>query len=385
MRSSVRWRYLLHTPKLLWDILFRRRYDFTYDLMPMHARDMPLKKRLNLLGAGLNLLHRRTRPWSWPIHMEVELASFCQLRCPVCPTGTGRMRRRAQVLDLDVYAEVMDEVGPYLLGLFMFGWGEPLLHPDFAEAVRIAAGHGVITVVSTNGQNLDDEGVLDGLMRHPPTYLIVAVDGLTEQTYSTYRTGGSLEPLLSGVRRLAEMKRRRRSRLPLLHMRYIVMKHNQHELPRARQFAAANDFDLLTVRTLSIIDDQEAPHRSRVPDDERLRAYRYDEDGRVPAGDFLCQQAFCFPTVLADGTVVACDQDWNAKVPYGRLGEGRSFGDIWFGRDASAIRRTIRDSRHSFTFCHNCPYADRKTNACSIERAFFTHRQGARPTGSGGD
>lgn len=367
MKPAGRWSYLAHSPGLLWEILARGRYDFTYDLMPMHVRRMPLKKRLNLLAAGMNLLYQRSRPWSWPFHLEVELANVCQLRCPVCPTGAGLLERKKTFMDVELFARLMAEAGPYLLGLFLFGWGEPLLHPRIGEVLRIARSHGVITVVSTNGQNLDDERLLAELTRQPPTHLIVAVDGLTEQTHSTYRVGANLARALAGVRRLAEAKRRAGAQLPVLHMRYIAMKHNQHELPRAAEFAAANGFDLLTVRTLSIIDDAESAHRSMIPDSEDLRAYRYDDDGRVRHSDFICQQAFCFPTVLADGTVVACDQDFNARHAYGRLGNGVTFADVWFGRASTGVRRTIRDARDSFSFCRNCPYADRDVKTCSVE------------------
>ena len=61
MRPAVRRRYLARSPQLLWSILARGRYDFTYDLMPMHVHHMPLKKRLNLVAAGMNLLHQRAR------------------------------------------------------------------------------------------------------------------------------------------------------------------------------------------------------------------------------------------------------------------------------------------------------------------------------------
>ena len=74
-----------------------------------------------------------------------------------------------------------EEVGPYLVTVVLWAWGEPLLHPQLPEAVRIATRHGVPVLVSTNGQNLGDQKVLEGLIRHPPTYLIVAIDGLVRE------------------------------------------------------------------------------------------------------------------------------------------------------------------------------------------------------------
>ena len=94
MRLGDRRDYLRQTPKMFWDILFRGHYDFTYDLMPVHTMQMPMMKRLNLLRSGANLVSRRLHPWGWPIHMHIELANYCNLKCEVCPTGIGKLDRQ---------------------------------------------------------------------------------------------------------------------------------------------------------------------------------------------------------------------------------------------------------------------------------------------------
>lgn len=71
------------------------------------------------------------------------------------------------------------------------------------------------------------------------------------------------------------------------------------------------------------------------------------------------------PTVLADGTLVACEQDYNGTQPYGRLTTD-SFADLWFGPGAGRIRRIVRDDPAQFSFCRNCPYADRPISSCSV-------------------
>ena len=377
MRSRTRWEYLARSPRVLWDILFRGRYDFTFDLMPMQAEEMDLGKRLNLLASGMNLCYRRALPWSWPIRLQVELVNFCNLRCPVCPTGTRQLDRPPEALDLALYEEVMEEVGPYLLTVTLWAWGEPLLHPRFAEAVHIAKEHGVLSLLSTNGQNLDNSRVLDDLIGEPPTYLIVAIDGLTNETCSLNRPGARLEPALEGVRRLAALKRERCQEFPLLHMRYIVTKHNQHELSRVRQFAEKNRFDFLSIRSLVIIDSDESEHRARVPDLELFRAYEYDGGRRVRRSDYVCQHAFLYPAILSNGIIVPCDQDYNARHAYGRIGADGSFGDIWFGRRAADVRRTIRTARECFSCCRNCPFADRPARSASVQ-AFDLRNGGAQ-------
>jgi radical SAM protein with 4Fe4S-binding SPASM domain len=367
VRIRERWDYLRRSPQIVSDILLRGRYDFSYDLMPVHISRMPLPKRLNLLRAGANLVHRRLSPWSWPIHIHIELTNYCNLKCKVCPTGIGELKRHPAFMEPDLFERLINEVGPYLMTASLWGWGEPLLHPHLSDILRLAHNRGVTTFISTNGQNLDDEKVLKTLIDYPPTFLIVALDGMSDETNSLFRVGAKVKPALSGVHRLAQMKARAGLELPILNWRYIVMKHNQHELPRLPEFAAENQFDILTIRTLVIIDALAESYSSLIPTDTSYRAYGYKNGQRINRSDFICENAFTFPAVLVDGTVVACDQDYNAQQPYGRLNDSTSFADIWWSRRAVEIRRTIRDKPANFSFCKNCPFRDRPAGPVSTE------------------
>lgn len=315
----------------------------------------------------MNLAYRRTHAWGWPIHMQIELTNYCNLQCSVCPTGIGALTRQPAAMDPALFEHLMNEVGPYLLTAALFAWGEPLLHPQLSDILRLTQNRGLTTLLSTNGQNLDDENVLKALVDYPPSYLIVCFDGLTDDTNSLFRVGAKLDPILTGIRRLERMRHQKGSLLPILHFRYIVMKHNEHEVPKLREFAAKNRFDMLTIRTLSIIDAPEDKHYKLIPNDKQFRAYNYQNGNRLPRADFICERAFIFPTVLADGTVVSCDQDFNAQQPYGRLTCGSAFADIWWSKHAAEIRRTIRDKPNNFSSCRNCPFKDRAINTCSVQ------------------
>jgi radical SAM protein with 4Fe4S-binding SPASM domain len=373
MRNHERKRGLAQSPRLAWDVLVRGRYSFVYDRIPVNLTGMSAAKRLNLFRSGGNLVHRRLHPWSMPLHMQFEWTSYCNLRCPVCPAGTHAVERPAAAMDVALFERVMAEVGPYLLTASLWAWGEPLLHPNLQDMLRVARRHPVALLLSTNGQTLDHERVQRALLCEPPAHLIVAIDGLTDETNSRFRTGARLKPALEGVRRLAESKRQRGQSLPVLHMRYIVMKHNQHELPRVEAFARENGFDMLSLRTLSLIDAEspDAIHNPFVPDNEDWRAYGYAGGERQHRDDFICQEPFWFPTMFADGTVVACEQDFNAQQALGKVSGDVAFTDVWYSRKAAEVRRVIRDCAKDISFCRNCPYVDRAVTDCSVQALFL--------------
>jgi radical SAM protein with 4Fe4S-binding SPASM domain len=300
MRKNERWSYIKRAPRHLNNILINGRHDFTYDLMPANVSQMPLKKRLNLLKSGMNLVYRRLRPWSWPLHMHIELTNYCNLNCVVCPSGIGSLERQPMAIAPALFERLLNEVGPYLLTASLWGWGEPLLHPQLSDILRIAQNRGITTFLSTNGQNLNDEK-------------------------------------------------------------------DEHELPLLHKFATENQFDMLTIRTLSIIDAPDSTHRNLVPLDEKFRAYNYEDEERVIRTDFICEKAFTFPAIFADGTVAACDQDCNAQHSIGKLTGGQSFAEIWWSKQAAEIRKTVRDNPENISVCNNCPFRDRPVSTCSIQ------------------
>lgn len=361
MRSHELKKALLRGPFLGWDILVRGRYAFKYDQMPMLARGMSTAKRINLFKSGANLLHRRLNPWSMPLHMQFEVTNYCNLSCPVCPTGSKSMNRTAHPLDVDLFERVMDEVGPFLLTASLWAWGEPLLHPRLKDMLRVARRHDVITLLSTNGQNLNKEHILKALIEEPPTYLIVAFDGLRDETNSVYRVGARIAPILEGVKRLAEMKRDRGLKYPVLNMRFIVMKHNQHEVPLLDEFAAQHGFELLSIRSIFFIESTSSDRMSRLlaPDNEVWSACRYSAAKSARHSAFICMEPFWFPTLFSDGGLVLCEQDHSAQLTLGSVGVDGTFRELWFSKRAASLRKAIRDDSANVNCCRKCPYADR--------------------------
>jgi MoaA/NifB/PqqE/SkfB family radical SAM enzyme len=279
-------------------------------------------------------------------------------------------------MDVRLFERIIDQVGPYLLTASLWAWGEPLLHPRLKEVLRAARKHGVITLLSTNGQHLGKESVLEALIDEPPDYLILAFDGLTDGTNSAYRVGAALEPILDGVKKLAAMKRARGAAKPVLNMRFIVMKHNQHELASLDEFAARHGFEMLTIRNIFFIESTTAPGTSEAlaPEADAWLACGHGREGNATEDGFICMEPFWFPTVFADGTLVLCEQDYNAELSPGLITEDVSFDDLWYSPQARRLRRTIRESRELVSFCRKCPYAGRPVTDFNIEARDLSSR-----------
>jgi hypothetical protein len=212
------------------------------------AVDMSFLTPANLVTAlqrrasRLRRLTRRARAVLLHDSVRIEASSKCQLRCPVCPTGNGSNRKSAvgwSHLTLADFRRFVEQ-NPRIRHVELSNWGEIFLNPELKGIIAYAHRHG-IRLTANNGVNFNvaSAEVIEQLVRCRFDRLTIAIDGTSEETYAVYRHGGSLRRVIANIERLNDEKRRHASRYPKLVWQFIVFGHNEHELPLARQMAAA--------------------------------------------------------------------------------------------------------------------------------------------------
>src|SRR5262249_53964647 len=61
----------------------------------------------------------------YPDRIYVESTNHCNLKCIMCPTGLGVIRRPKGYMAMDLYRRVIDEIGPLVGSAVLHSWGEP--------------------------------------------------------------------------------------------------------------------------------------------------------------------------------------------------------------------------------------------------------------------
>jgi MoaA/NifB/PqqE/SkfB family radical SAM enzyme len=165
----------------------------------------------------------------------VDPTLFCNLRCPACPTGTHAGLRPRATLDWAVYKAFMDEVGDYLFKLYLYNLGEPLLHKQAPEMVKYAKAKEIFVMISSNlSFQLSDE-YLERLITSGLDVLVVALDGMDEETYQKYRQGGDFELVKSNMARIQAMKQKLGSPTPSIVWQFLIFQHNEHQVDLVKQ------------------------------------------------------------------------------------------------------------------------------------------------------
>jgi MoaA/NifB/PqqE/SkfB family radical SAM enzyme len=286
-----------------------------------------------------------------PTHLQVEPGNVCNLRCPLCHVVTDG--KPQGFMETDRFRGLMREVGDTLMFLHFWGWGEPFLHPDLAHMIRLAKDRGAAVITSTNGHFFDGGHDPDALIDSGLDALIFALDGADPETYDRYRRRGDFHRVVGNLRRLALRKRERRSAAPLINLRMLVHKGNEHQVAAVHALAKDLGADQFTLKTLCHFDN-EAEGRNILPDNPAYRRFRYDGTGNPVRIRNRCKKPWNHPTVYRDGTVVPCDYHTGLEMPMGNAFGAGGFSGVWHGPAFRAFRSRFRRNRLDGLRCEGC-------------------------------
>jgi len=297
---------------------------------------------------------RRSVVWGSPFVLTVEPSSCCNLHCPQCKTGAGKLTRRIGFLDLEVYRRLIEEIGDRLIYMLLFNQGEPFLHPQIIDFIKIAKRKKIYVCISTNGHFLDQHRRVQSLIESGLDVLIISLDGADEQTYASYRVGGDFQRVLKGIQRLGDLKRKLGSNTPKLALQFLVMKHNEHQLADIRKLAHGFGIRKLLLKSVQVEDYSAA--QIYLPRNAAYRRYTFEGEKLQPKAnlDAICHRLWTSTVLLSDGSIVPCCFDKDGQYRLGSFSEELPFKHIWRAPKYNQFRNRNLHQRGSIEICNNC-------------------------------
>jgi hypothetical protein len=169
-----------------------------------------------------HLVHKRIRK------LQIEPSVGCRLSCPGC---LGRLQARVRAssphMDLQLFERVLRSLrdeGYAVREIEYCGQGEPLLHPEFPQFVRLARSYfpGTLQRLITSG-NFDYREATDGEWIDE---IIVSCDGLHQASYAQYRIGGRADRAIQFMR---DAPRTIAGRQQSMIWKYILFEYNDSD------------------------------------------------------------------------------------------------------------------------------------------------------------
>ena len=173
-----------------------------------------------------------------PFGLVVDPCNSCQLSCPGCIHREGvapdSINWDDGMLKSSQMNSLLERYGAYGISTRFFNWGEPLLNKKTPEFVSASRRFLMRTSISSNLSLAFDA---EALVASGLDYLIMSIDGATQETYQKYRKGGNLALVMENVRRLVEAKKKLNSYTPYLVWQYLLFNHTLDEMDTALQMA----------------------------------------------------------------------------------------------------------------------------------------------------
>lgn len=201
-------------------------------------------KWANLARAELDRKRRRITVRAHPYLLIIDPCNFCNLRCPLCPTGLDDLGRKQAMMSFDHFKKYFDPFAPYLFEAYMHNWGESLLNKQVYRMIEYVQSRNVGTNLSSNFVKISSEDI-DNILDCGLEYLIISLDGTSQETYGQYRVGGDYDRVIENLSELIHRRNERRQKTPVIEWQYIVMRQNEHQIPEAEVLAKKLGVDLL--------------------------------------------------------------------------------------------------------------------------------------------
>ncbi len=302
------------------------------------------------LSYYLSLLLKKSIYWGFPPVVMIEPTNICNLKCPMCPSGNGTLKRAKGYMEFSTFKIIIDEIKNKSFMVVLWNQGEPYLNKDFLKMVKYASDKGLFTLVSTNA-NIDinvEETVKSGL-----DSIIVSLDGSTQATYNKYRVNGELNKVLENVRKLVEIKNKLNVKHPLIRWQFIVMKHNEHEIESIKRLANELGVENLEFKTVQIYSKDDIHHF--LPENPKYRRYKIKgDDFELKFGiKNRCRRIWTNAVVNWDGEVAICCFDKDVEYKIGNI-KDKPLAEIWKNDSIQKIRNKILSNRKEIPICRNC-------------------------------
>ena len=274
----------------------------------------------------------------YPIHLDLELNTSCNLKCPMCFQSTLKMPQI--YMRLERVKNVIDIASKSGLSSIKFNYrGEPLMYPHLPEVIAYAKEKGIIEVMINTNATLLTANYAKRLIDAGLDLISCSLDATTEKVYDQIRVGGNFYETCKNVVAMQVLKKLKNSSTPIVRVQMVEQELNKHQVDNFVEFW--NEY----ADEISVVD---------------LKDVEGKEEDATVLPDWYCSQLWQRLFVLADGDIIPCCraiQGKNEKVFV--LGSIYQYKDAikraWTGNKMRALRKAHKEGKsHLIKMCRSC-------------------------------
>jgi len=285
-------------------------------------------------------LPKRFAVRDYPLLVDLELSSMCNLRCPMCYTNTDEFKKTIsrRFMEQELIKKVIDEVSGRVYALRLSLRGESTLSPVLVWAIRYAKSCGIKEVsMLTHGQKLTG-AYLNDIIAAGIDWITISIDGLGDE-YESIRKPLTWDGTFERVKEIAAYKSNHGLEKPVIKAQGV--------------WPAIKKDPSKYYNTLSPFVDLVAFNP--------LIDYLHNDELIKYESDFHCGQLYQRLVINSDGRYMMCCNDSNTLYGLGSAYDVSVF-DAWHSDVLTLVRENHKtvDGFMCYGVCRNC-YYPRKT------------------------
>lgn len=285
-----------------------------------------------------------------PTYIDIELTNYCNLKCRMCPTGTGAMERVRGFMSNEVIDKVCENLKKYPIdGVRLIRWGEPTLHKEFIEILKKLKTTGKRIHFNTNGSLLTYEQLKE-IVDLEIDSVKFSFQGVDEATYGEMRYGGEFKQLIETIKNLHFIRGDKKK--PYIQISTTVTYETEEQIKSFTDFIE-NYCDYYNVgRTkLSHLDI----NKMKISETEKEKILELREKETLNKRHLkICPEVYDKLSVNWNGDVTACCADYDNKMIVGNIFDN-DLHEIFTNEKIKEIRKIIsNDEYDKLPICSQC-------------------------------
>ncbi len=182
----------------------------------------------------------------------IDIVGTCNLRCPSCPVGNYTELPSKGLMSLETYKKILDKIEREHPGekifIDLYNWGEPGLHKELGEIIRITKTKGYGVGISTNLNVFPD---MKRVIEAGPSYIRISLSGFFNQTYQKTHKRGDINLVKSNMHLLRHWMDQKKSDV-IIQVGFHIYKSNfQEDFWKMRQMS--EDLGFIFAPTLAAL------------------------------------------------------------------------------------------------------------------------------------
>ncbi len=279
-----------------------------------------------------------------PYLFNIETTNKCNMTCVMCPRTT-EMNRKIEDMNEKVFNKVAEQISPHNKTTFnnwvhfvekelnirqedrgenpfyffissqaitMHGFGEPLLDPLLKERIEFLSAKGISTYFSCNPSNINLKKI-EGFFKAGLKYIKFSIDSVSDERMKEIR-GRHANFSQAHEKILSMLDLKEKGKYPVALVICMI------KLDR--------DADKETEEFFKIWNDKEVYAYIKSLDNQWYFKNEKSDQAKSHYESQYCEFPWTSLTVMVDGTVVPCTQDFNCEMSMGNVMD-KSLEEIW--------------------------------------------------------